>query len=292
MRFGDWPASFQRIKCWPPQGRRAGLLAISDRWLVAADGLPAIVYRPPTLVLGVGCRRGVPCAEIEALFREVCRTVALSPLSLGLVATASLKADEPGLLEFAERHGVSLQAYPSMSWSGVGVPAHPQRDGAGPSRRCRRGGAGGPAGGGGEGRAHAQAARPAAHHGPGAEGRRMTVYFIGAGPGRPGPDHGPGPAADRAVPGLPVRRVAGAAGGRRLRPAGRPGAEHGELHLDQIIALMDEAHRRRPRRGPGPLRRPEPLRRDRRADAPARRAGHPLRGRARASARSRRRRPR
>jgi cobalamin biosynthesis protein CbiG len=110
QQFGAWPASFHLLDRWPPAAGCAAALAISDRAL-AAPTFPVVVYRPPTLVFGVGCRRGVPCAEIEALFREVCERHALAPLSLGVVATASLKADEPGLREFAERHGVPLRAF-------------------------------------------------------------------------------------------------------------------------------------------------------------------------------------
>jgi cobalamin biosynthesis protein CbiG len=35
----------------------------------------------------------------------------LAPLSLGMVATISLKADEPGLQEFATRHGVPVRCF-------------------------------------------------------------------------------------------------------------------------------------------------------------------------------------
>jgi cobalt-precorrin 5A hydrolase len=109
QEFGDWPASFRRVDHWPAGGW-AGVLGISDRVLPAPD-CPVVVYRPPTLVLGVGCRRGVPCAEIEALFQQVWKRHGLAPLSLGIVATASLKADEPGLREFAARHSVPLRAF-------------------------------------------------------------------------------------------------------------------------------------------------------------------------------------
>jgi cobalt-precorrin 5A hydrolase len=70
-----------------------------------------VVPRPVNLVLGVGCRRGVPCAEIEAMFQQVFQEHGLSPLSLAIVATASLKADEPGLQEFAANHQVPLRAF-------------------------------------------------------------------------------------------------------------------------------------------------------------------------------------
>lgn len=109
--LGAWPATFQAFKFWPPQGYWAGLLVISDLLLPGFDLYPTIIYRPPTLTLGVGCRRGVPGAEIEEMFQILCREQGFSPLSLESVATASLKADEPGLLEFAERHGVSLRCF-------------------------------------------------------------------------------------------------------------------------------------------------------------------------------------
>ncbi len=107
--FGDWPDTFQRVQAWP-QGCWASVLMITDR---AAPDLPypMIVYRPRTLVLGVGCRRGTRCDEIEALFQEVCRAHVFSPLSLCAIATVSLKADEPGLIEFAARHEVPLQVF-------------------------------------------------------------------------------------------------------------------------------------------------------------------------------------
>jgi cobalt-precorrin 5A hydrolase len=109
--FGDWPATFQRIKCWPAQGYWAGLLFISDLELCALERYPAVVYRPPTLVLGVGCRRGVPCSDFEAMFSDICRSQGFSPLSIGQIATVSLKADEPGLLEFAALHGVPVRSF-------------------------------------------------------------------------------------------------------------------------------------------------------------------------------------
>jgi cobalamin biosynthesis protein CbiG len=59
-------------------------------------------------------------AEIEALFQRVCAAQAFSPLSLGIVATVSLKADEPGLLEFARRHEVPLQSFTVEELAGVG----------------------------------------------------------------------------------------------------------------------------------------------------------------------------
>jgi cobalt-precorrin 5A hydrolase len=82
--FGAWPASFTWLEHWPPSGRWAALLVISDRAGPFEGYGPVVVYRPPTLVLGVGCKRGVPCDEIEELFQEVCRDQGLAPLSLAV----------------------------------------------------------------------------------------------------------------------------------------------------------------------------------------------------------------
>ena len=118
--FGPWPESFIPLEHWPPTHPWAGLLVISDR-AGPFDGFgPVVVYRPPTLVVGVGCKRGVPCAEIEAMFQEVWRVHGLAPLSVGMVATASLKADEPGLIEFAKNHAVPLCSYTLEELAAVG----------------------------------------------------------------------------------------------------------------------------------------------------------------------------
>jgi cobalamin biosynthesis protein CbiG len=111
--FGEWPANFLRIEAWPPVDHWAGLLVISDRLLPIPALSPVVVYRPPTLVVGTGCRRRVPCEEIELLFELVCARHEFAPLSLGLVATASLKAGEPGLQEFATKHNVPLLSFDS-----------------------------------------------------------------------------------------------------------------------------------------------------------------------------------
>jgi cobalamin biosynthesis protein CbiG len=86
-------------------------LVISDRELRLADDAATVVFRPPTLVAGIGCCRGVPCEEIEELFQLVFREHGLAPVCLGVVATASLKASEPGLHRFAACHKVPLRSY-------------------------------------------------------------------------------------------------------------------------------------------------------------------------------------
>jgi cobalt-precorrin 5A hydrolase len=118
QEFGGWPASFVRVERWPAPDFAAALL-VSDR-LLPPSSVPALTYRPPTLVVGVGCKRGVPCAEIEELFHQVFRDHGLAPLSACCVATASLKADEPGLIEFAARRDLPLRVFSPAELARVG----------------------------------------------------------------------------------------------------------------------------------------------------------------------------
>jgi cobalamin biosynthesis protein CbiG len=107
--FGAWPSHFQRVETWPEK-RAAPVIAISDRtWPALA--CPHVIYRPPSLVLGIGCRRGVPFADIEAVFQELCAKYRLALPSVAAAATVSLKADEPGLRQFAAHHRLPLRVF-------------------------------------------------------------------------------------------------------------------------------------------------------------------------------------
>ena len=95
-------------------GMGAPRIVVSDRLLPALrDGVPTLLYRPPTLVAGVGCRRGVEGRHIAAFVRAVLEGNGLSPLSLRCLATAEAKAGEPGLTEAARLLSVPLVPLPA-----------------------------------------------------------------------------------------------------------------------------------------------------------------------------------
>lgn len=71
-----------------------------------------LIYRPKTLVAGIGCRRGTPEATIERFMNEVFDSHGLSIASLAAIATATIKADEPGLIAIARKYNVPLIDYP------------------------------------------------------------------------------------------------------------------------------------------------------------------------------------
>lgn len=114
--FGAWPENFVRVAAWDDLAAigPAAVLVISDR-VVPEENLPAdatLIYRPPTLVAGVGCKRGTTREAIEAWVDAAFAAHGLAPGSLSAVATVTLKADEQGLIAFAEARGVPLVAFP------------------------------------------------------------------------------------------------------------------------------------------------------------------------------------
>ena len=103
------------------QSGSAAALIISDRLDPLGDVDEAsrqalsyvhtILYRPRSLAAGMGCRRGVPVEELEQLLADTFRAHNLSPDSLDVVATATIKQDEVGLIALAEEYGATMVCY-------------------------------------------------------------------------------------------------------------------------------------------------------------------------------------
>jgi len=90
----------------------------SDLETLLADKI-TVVYRPRSLVIGMGCRRGVPVDELESLLGKALRENGLSTECLAEIATAEIKRGEPGLEQLAERHGVPLSFLQADELNGV-----------------------------------------------------------------------------------------------------------------------------------------------------------------------------
>lgn len=110
-------------------------LSLENKFLDRPSGVdakPLVFYRPPTLVIGMGCRRGVPAGELEQLLIDTFQQHQLALGSIKCIATAQLKADEAGILELAARYGVPLVCYSSEELNGV-FSAAPEPTQAGPT---------------------------------------------------------------------------------------------------------------------------------------------------------------
>ena len=110
----------------------AATLIVSDRILTSEANHPVISYRPPTLVAGVGCRRGVEAEHLRGLLGDTLEQHGLTLQSLGKIATADIKADEPGIIALAESLGVTLEVYTAGELNDRCAQAAPlQGEGAG-----------------------------------------------------------------------------------------------------------------------------------------------------------------
>ena len=82
----------------------------------------AVVYRPPSLLVGVGASRGAPAEEIGQLIDGTLAELGLSSRSVRYIATADVKAAEPGLLAAAAGRGWPVVTFPAGRLAAVPVP--------------------------------------------------------------------------------------------------------------------------------------------------------------------------
>ena len=71
----------------------------------------AVIYRPKSLVLGIGCDKGTSLELIERGLHTVLERNHLSPKSVKALATIDKKKDEAGILALAECFGWPLETY-------------------------------------------------------------------------------------------------------------------------------------------------------------------------------------
>lgn len=99
-------------------------LVITDRAIPSGDALlrRAVIYRPKSLVVGIGCRRGATADAIEEAVHRVLLSHGLSISSVRNLATAEAKRDEPGLRACAGHLGVPVEFFPTEALSAVAAP--------------------------------------------------------------------------------------------------------------------------------------------------------------------------
>ena len=113
--LGPLPENLVRAESVEPP-----LILISDR--IVDVPRPAVVYRPPSLVAGVGCSRGVGAGEILDLLDRSLEEAGLSKKSVASLASIEAKSDEVGLLEAAKELGVPLRFYSAKALFVMEVP--------------------------------------------------------------------------------------------------------------------------------------------------------------------------
>jgi cobalt-precorrin 5A hydrolase / precorrin-3B C17-methyltransferase len=113
--LGPLPNNVVRTDEW-----EAPMILISDR--LVETPRPAVIYRPPSLVAGVGCSRGLGAEEILDLLRRSLADAGLTEKSVAALASIEVKRDEAGLLEAAQMLDVPVYFHPAEALSVVEAP--------------------------------------------------------------------------------------------------------------------------------------------------------------------------
>lgn len=99
---------------------RPPCLLITDRLLDPPR--PVVVYRPPSLVVGVGCSSGAPAAEIGDLVDTALAEAGLAAASVTGIASVDAKRDEAGLRQVASERGWPLRFHEPETLARISVP--------------------------------------------------------------------------------------------------------------------------------------------------------------------------
>ncbi len=98
-----WPDNLIHVTNPLEASNFAALLVIADRLIEGLPhDVPTLVYRPPTLVLGIGCRRGIPFSTLDTFVKETLAEHRIAFQSIVVLATADIKADEAALQMLAQ----------------------------------------------------------------------------------------------------------------------------------------------------------------------------------------------
>jgi len=118
---------FTELKALKESGCLAALV-ITDRLLAEEyRDLPVytLVYRPKSLVIGIGCNRGTKSSEIEKAVTRVLSEHSLSIKSIRNIATTDRKKDEAGLLEFAQKYNLPIEYFDKETLIKANFPSSP-----------------------------------------------------------------------------------------------------------------------------------------------------------------------
>jgi cobalt-precorrin 5A hydrolase len=108
----SWPDNLITVTNPQEASNFAALLVIADRLIEGLpQDVPTLVCRPPTLVLGIGCRRGVSFSTLDAFVKETLAQHRIAFYSVALLATADIKADEEALQMLAQHYGWSFETH-------------------------------------------------------------------------------------------------------------------------------------------------------------------------------------
>jgi precorrin-4 C11-methyltransferase len=87
------------------------VVCITDRLISTTSAVRVLLFRPLSLVLGVGCERGISTDALEDGLTRFLAEHRFARTSIGTVTSVDLKADEEAIGELARRHGWQTAFY-------------------------------------------------------------------------------------------------------------------------------------------------------------------------------------
>lgn len=121
-----WPDNLIQVTNSQEMSNFAALLVIADRLIEGLpQDVPTLVYRPPTLVLGIGCRRGTPFSTLDTFVKETLAQHRIAFHSIATLATADIKADEVALQMLAMHYNWHFETYAAEALKTVTVIPNP-----------------------------------------------------------------------------------------------------------------------------------------------------------------------
>ena len=94
--------------CYPTlnEAEADGLVVVSSRTDIKGK-VPFVQLIPQNIIVGVGCRRGIPGQQIIDFVTEQLQLNSISKMSIRQLASIDIKSDEQGILDAAAHFGVS-----------------------------------------------------------------------------------------------------------------------------------------------------------------------------------------
>ena len=111
--FSDFPVEGQL-----PEGLAMNQPGTADLYITIKDRIEeernnSLKLVPKIVVLGLGCRKGVPGAAIKAAVEQVLKEWNISKESLAICASIDIKKEEAGICEFAASRKIDFVTYPA-----------------------------------------------------------------------------------------------------------------------------------------------------------------------------------
>ena len=94
----------------------------NDGTILVQAGTAELRLRQPRFALGIGCRKGVSAKRIDEAVNEILEKYGFGPEDLSAIASAEVKREEAGLLEWAGKMNLPLHFFPAEQLNGVEVP--------------------------------------------------------------------------------------------------------------------------------------------------------------------------